>query len=410
MTNKLGAHILWGSCLLGLGWSLHCHAQEDTKQEKNENPDQQLVLGLPVRINEIPGSMKLKVIEGALVQQDEWLVLLGGMNTDFTASPSIQLRTPQGTWRPVGAQMLEERINPWTVQLSDDRVFVWGGYGGSARTELIQLVDGELLNPRVAGSSKSVTPPPGIDWSGASNPIALTDDVVGMVVNDQLHRFDTTGDGQWMPPIPLGHSLQGPTLAQVDDGRVLACGTSQAGSTYQVVECDPSTEAVTLWPDGPAIPALGGRLHPLPDGRLLLVGWTRVGAGIEHQTLVIDPVKRKTTRGPSLPLDGGSLNWISSQPVAEGVLILATETPQPTAPEAPSATQPAAVGFLVRVNSSGALRVWALSNMPTRRRPMLFPRGGRSVELIGGYRFGAKGADMENTALLVNFGTGLVGD
>ena len=54
--------------------------------------------------------------------------------------------------------------------------------------------------------------------------------------------------------------------------------------------------------------------------------------------------------------------------------------------------------------------MWALSNMPPRRRPMLLTRGGRSVELIGGYRFGAKGAVMENSALLVNFGTGLVGD
>ena len=86
----------------------------------------------------------------------------------------------------------------------------------------------------------------------------------------------------------------------------------------------------------------------------------------------------------------------------------ATPDTPPSQRARPSA--PRLVGFLVRVNAAGALRVWALSNMPPRRRPMLLTRGGRSVELIGGYRFGAKGAVMENSALLVNFGTGLVGD
>ena len=345
--SRAGTTILRTGWLIGLGFGLHCHAQDHSPSETPAQPDQQLVLGLPVKITDIAGSMKLKVIEGALVEQDEWLILLGGMKEDFTASPAIQIRTPQGEWRPVGAQLIEERINPWTVKLSDDRIFVWGGYGGSARTDLIQLVDGEILTPWVAGSSRSVTPPPGIDWSDASNPIHLPEDVVGMVVNDQLHRFDTTGTGQWLPPIPLGHSLQGPILAQTRDGSVLACGTSQAGSSYQVIAIDPTTKAVTPWPEGPRIPALGGRVHPLPDGRLLVVGWTRVGTGIDTQTLVIDPAKQVTMRGPSLPVRGDALNWITSQPVAEGVLILASEANRSTDQETNTPVQPTPVGFLV---------------------------------------------------------------
>ena len=139
-------------------------------------------------------------------------------------------------------------------------------------------------------------------------------------------------------------------------------------------------------------------MHPLPDGRLLVVGWTRVGTGIDTQTLVIDPAKQVTMRGPSLPVRGDALNWITSQPVAEGVLILASEANRSTDQETNTPVQPTPVGFLVRVNSTGALRVWALSNMPPRRRPMLLPQGSRSAVLLGGYRFGAKGAAMENTA------------
>lgn len=405
MISRIGKTILKAGGLVGLGVGLPCQAQDPGTPPATEQP---LVLGLPVRITEIPGTMNLKVIEGGVVRQDDWLVVLGGMKEDFTASPSIQLRTPKGAWRPIGARMLEARIDPRIVELSDDRLFVWGGYGGSARTELIQLVDGEVLRPRVAGSARSVTPPPGTDFSDASNPVGLADDVVGLVVNDRLHRFDTSGEGRWLEPIPLGQSLQGPTLAATPDGTVLACGTDASGSGLRVVEIDVAKATTTPWKNDFEIPALGGRLHRLPDDRFLLVGWTRVGAGIESGTILVDPERRTVTRGPDLPVHGERLNWISSRPVSEGILVVGSERAQAT--EGAATPQPTAVGFLIRTSTDGSLRVWGLSNMPPRRRPMLVPLGGRSAELLGGYRFGTRGASMENTALLVNYGTGLVGD
>ena len=406
--SRIAQAILKTGGLVGLGFSLPLQAQDPTTPVTPPQPEHPLVLGLPVRITEIPGRMNLEVIEGGVIRQDDWLVVLGGMKEDFTASPSIQLRTPQGEWRPIGARMLEARIDPRIVELSDDRLFVWGGYGGSARTELIQLVDGELLKPRVAGSARSITPPAGTDFSGASNPVRLADDVVGLVVEDQLHRYDTGREGGWLQPIPLGHSLQGPTLATTLEGSVLACGTDESGRGLQVVEIDVSNATTNAWPIGLETPALGGRLHRLPDGRFLLIGWTRVGAGIEAGTILVDPASKTVTTGPDLPVDGDRLNWISSRPVTEGVLVVASERPEAT--DGNETTQPTAVGFLIRINPDRTLRVWGLSNMPPRRRPMLVPLGGRSAELLGGYRFGARGASMESTALLVNYGTGLIGD
>lgn len=387
------------------GWGLIASDMQSTVPQQ-EDP---LVLGLPVRVSPLEGTMKLPVIEAALIAQEDWLVVLGGMKKDFTASPAIQLRTPQGIWRPAGAQMREARINPWALQLSDGRVFVWGGYGGSAQSKLEQRVDGELLNPKVAGSSVLVLPPDGVDWSGASNPVVLKQGLVGLVVKDQLQRFDPDGSGRWLAPIPLGHTLQGPSLVTLENGRVLACGTNESGTGYQVIEVDPATEHTTLWSDGVNVPALGGRLLRLPGGRVLLVGWTRIGAGLESETLLLDPDNRTTTKGPELPVDAGQLNWMSSHAVAEGVLILATQTNSDTQTDQ-TAAPPRTVAFLVRVESAGRLRIWSLSKLPPRRRAMVLPVGRRSIELIGGYRFEAKGVVMENTSALVNYGAGLIGD
>ena len=368
-----------------------------------------LVLGLPVRVSSIEGTMKLPVIEGALIAQEDWLVVLGGMKRDFTASPAIQLRTPQGTWRPVGAQLREARINPWALQLPDGQVFVWGGYGGSARSQLAQRVDGELLKPKVAGSSVLVLPPEGADWSDASNPVLLKQGIVAMVVKDQLHRFDPDASGDWLAPIPLGGTLQGPALITLENGRILACGTNESGRGYQVIEVDPTTNRSTPWPNGVDIPALGGRLLELPGGKVLLVGWTRFGAGLESETLLLDPETQTTTKGPKLPIESGQLNWMSSHAVAEGALILATQNAPHTQAES-AAARPKTVAFLVRVESAGRLRIWSLSKLPPRRRAMVLPVGRRSIELIGGYRFEANGPVMENTSTLVNYGAGLIGD
>ena len=368
-----------------------------------------LVLGLPVRVSTLPGTMKLPVIEAALIDDDEWLVVLGGMKKDFTASPAIQLRTPQGTWRPVGAQMKEARINPSAIALENGRVFVWGGYGGSARKDLVQRIDGELLQPKVAGSAQLITPPSGSDWSDASNPVRLPEGSVGMVVKDQLQRFDAGDAGRWVSPIPLGRSLQGPTLARLEDGRLLACGTSEAGTDYLVIEIDPSNETATLWKEPLGVPALGGRLHHLPDGRLMLLGWTRLGSALESGSLILDPASRSAEVGPNLPTDTNALTWMSSHTVDAGVLVLGTEvTPPAGAGDSPTAPKP--VSYLLRMEGSGGLRAWSLNKLPPRRRPMARPAGKRTVELIGGYRFGAGGAAMENTSVLVNYGTGLVGD
>ena len=60
--------------------------------------------GLPSMISELrtlPGEIPIPVVEAAPVDVGGRTVLVGGMTSDFRATPAIQIRRPDGSWRGV---------------------------------------------------------------------------------------------------------------------------------------------------------------------------------------------------------------------------------------------------------------------------------------------------------------------
>jgi hypothetical protein len=373
--------------------------QEQDTQKQTRHP---LVLGLPVRVTELEGRLTLPVIESAVIESGGWVFLFGGMTPDFKATPAIQTRRPDGDWLPVGSQMREARINPEALLLPDGQVFIWGGYGGSAKTTLTLRIDGEIVQPKIAGASKRVSPPEGSAWITPSPPKLLADGSVGVIAGSALHRFDCK-EHRWLSEEPLGRSLSAATLDVLQDGTLIACGTDPTNQRLIVMH---RTQDETLWqewtnPD--QISALGARSHALPDERLLLLGWPGEDGRPLPETLVIDPGTQTIGRGPKLPFQGGIPTWLDAIVVSGGVLVLASEQPTRNALAIPTAV-------FIRAESNGSLRPWRLNNLPRRRRPNVLSVGIGTIELFGGYRFATKGATMVNGTSRVNYGIGLIGD
>ena len=121
----------------------------------------------------------------AVIESEGWVFLLGGMTSD-ARHPAIQMRRPEGDWLPVGSQMREARINPDAVRLPDGRIVIWGGFGGSARDALTPHLNGEILQPKIAGESVSITPPVGSAWTTPSPPKLLPDGTIGLIAQGSL--------------------------------------------------------------------------------------------------------------------------------------------------------------------------------------------------------------------------------
>ena len=376
---------------------------QDTREQTERPPaDDPLVLGLPVRTSELSGALTLPVIESAVVESDGWVFLLGGMTSDFNATPAIQSRRPDGAWLPVGSQMSEARINPDALKLSDGRILIWGGYGGSAKGVLNLRLDGEIVQPKIAGASTPITPPEGSRWITPSAPQRLSDGTIGVIAENSLHRFDLE-NLTWRPAEPLERKVSAATLDVLDDGTLIVCGTNPDDQSLVVLERPRNENTWTAWSVAEKIRALGARSRKLPDGRILLLGWPQKDERPSPETLIIDTARKTVAAGPELPFKGGVPTWMHAIEVPNGVVVLASE--QPTSDELAMPT-----ALFIRAESSGRLRPWRLNDLPRRRRPNVLSVGNGLLELFGGYRFTIDGASMANETNRVKYGTGLVGD
>ena len=371
-------------------------------QSPDQNQNAPLVLGLPVRITELPGTLTLPVIESAVIESDGWVFLLGGMTSDFNATPAIQMRRPDGEWLPVGSQMREARINPDAVKLSDGRILIWGGFGGSARETLTPHLGGEIVRPKIAGDSVAITPPEGSAWTTPSPPKHLPDGTIGLIAQGSLHRLDTDSL-QWRPPEPLDPPLTAATLDVLEDGTLIVCGTSPEDEALTVMQRGLKKANWSTWPASERHRALGARSRPLGDGRLMLLGWPRRDGRPSSKTLIVDPARKTVQAGPELPFQGGIPTWLDPISVPGGLLILASEQRSSDELATPTA-------LFIRAETTGRLRPWRLNNLPQRRRPNIQSVGNGAIELFGGYRFSADGASLTNETSRVKYGTGLVGD
>ena len=393
------------SCALALAGTISfcLHAEGlDRTQDATERPDTPITPVLPVRITELPGTLMLPVIESAVIESEGWVFLLGGMTSDFNATPAIQMRRPEGDWLPVGSQMREARINPDAVRLPDGRIVIWGGFGGSARDALTPHLNGEILQPKIAGESVSITPPEGSAWTTPSPPKLLPDGTIGLIAQGSLHRFDVASL-EWRAAEPLDPTLTAATLDVLEDGTLIACGTDPEDDALVVMDRAPDETNWSAWPSSDSIRALGARSRALEDGRLLLLGWPRKDGRPSPDTLIIDPDRKAIQMGPQLPVEGGIPTWLDAITVPGGVLVLASEQPSSDQLATPSA-------LFIGADSTGRLRPWRLDNLPQRRRPNILSVGSGAIELFGGYRFSAKGASMTKETCRVKYGTGPIGE
>lgn len=361
-------------------------------------------------LSPLPGRLELPVIDAAVVRSGERTVLLGGMTSDFEATPAIQTREPDGSWRPVGNQMLHARIGPAAIALPDGRILVWGGESGSARGTLTPRIDGELVNPRVAGSAVAITPPDGERWSAPSAPCLLGDGTVAIAAGDGVHRFDPK-TAAWLPPIRVDAPLDQPVLGRLGGETLLLVSTDaeEPGAVVWTIDC--TEEVATRWPTRLPEPLPGATLHPLPGGTVLATDWFDPDGRPSTRTLVLEPDSRTAKPGPTLPAPKGAIDWIGTSENGRDVLLLVST---------PEDEEPSLEAYLLRSGSNDALRLWRLSTPPEGRRRMLLPAGPGAFELIGGYRFLdaatarreglTPGAHLFRSTLRLDYGTGPVGD
>ncbi len=404
--STLAGGILLIVSLLGATDSARAQDPAKTPQSTTAAPIPRMLS----QLEKLPGTLRLPVIDGAVVNIGSRTVLLGGMTGDFNATPAIQVRQPDGAWRPVGNQMLEARIGPRAIALEDGRIFVWGGESGSARGTLTVRNDGELLDPRVAGSAKRIDPPKGSNWQAPSAPCLLADGTIALAAEQGVHRFDPKTEA-WGDPIALPVPLDQPGLCLLDGQRVLVITTEADGDGARILEVDCSNGTIEAWPDQLPEPIPGAELHLLPGERVVATTWLQPDGQRSRRTILLKATDRTIQPGPQLPATGEANGWVGSCANGGDLLMLASD---------PTSSEDDLLAFLLRSQRDGNLRLWKLTTPPKGRRRMLCPRGDGSFELIGGYRYlsaeqaraeGAReGSRLFSTTLELNYGTGPIGD
>lgn len=354
------------------------------------------------RLVPLEGKLALPVVDGTVVRMGKRAVLVGGMTKDFKATPAIQMREPDGSWRPVGNQLIEPRIDPSVLVLPDNRLFVFGGFGGSAAGQLEPRVDGELLDPRVAGSSRLIAPPAGTSWQAPSAPVLLEDGSIALVAANTLHRLNPN-TASWAEPLALGRTLAGSSLCRIGGNRLLACGVDPETESTQVLEIEPVTGIITPWKQDLGERILGARLFPMEGGTVLLMGWPGKDGRPVRRTFVLDPASHSIEAGPTLPLVGTGPSWLAPCKVGRGIVVMMTVREKPNGRDR-------TIAYLLQLDHAGRFSTWRLSKLPKGRRQMLLAHGAGGIELIGGYDFLVGRATLMRTTALLTYGTGPSGD
>ena len=362
------------------------------------------------QLRTLPGTLELPVIDAAVVTVGPRTVLLGGMTSDFNATPAIQIRQPDGSWRPVGNQMIEARIGARGIALEDGRIFVWGGESGSAQGALTLRNDGELLDPRIAGSAERIGPPEGSHWQAPSVPVLLKDGTIAIAAEQGLHRFDPN-TSTWRDTIKLPAPLVQPGLCGLDDEHVLVISTDPDGAGARIFEIDWTDGSIEAWAASLPEPIPGAELSLLPGGRVVATIWFQPDGKRSTRTILMKSSERTVEIGPHLPGMKAAPGWVDSNANGGDILMLVSEA---------GSNEDELRAFLLRSRQDGDLGLWLLTTPPKGRRRMLVPRGEEAFELIGGYRYidaeearreGAQaGPRFFRTTLELDYGTGPIGD
>ena len=386
-----------------LGWS-----NQDAPAPGQEPPPR--LARMISQVDRIPGTIPIPVVDAAIVDIGPRTILLGGMTGNFQATPAIQLRRPDGTWQPVGNQMLNPRIAPDAIPLPDGRIFVWGGASGSARETLTTRLDGELLNPRIAGSATLVTPPADSGWLAPSRPCLLPDGTIAIAAEDGIHRYDPT-EGSWSPPITIGRPLDQPALCHLGGMRLLLIDSDPDLHEARVLEVDCTNGSFDQWQERLPHPVPGCSLFLLPNGHVVVSTWFDQDGRRTSGILLLSLEDRSVERA-LLPAEVETTpNWITTCPNDADLLILMTTR---------ASGENQALAFLLTGPGDASMKTWQLSTPPPGRLQMVRTSGQGRFELLGGYRFLnareareerlPEGATISTAIFQLKYGTGPIGD
>ena len=399
------------ACLLVIGSLLASPITAAADQEP-ATPPQQTNQNLPrmlSRLKTLPGTLEFPVIDAALLRIGKRVVLLGGMDNAFQATPAVQLRQENGIWRPVGVQMLRARIRPRATALPDGRVFVWGGDSGSVLEETLEPErNGEVLDPRVAGSARLITPPDEAEWPMSSGPCLLGDGTVALAAGSAVQRFDPVAM-EWLDPIPVPGTATDPGLCLIAECRVLLTATDPETKATRLHDVDCTTGVVTTWPASLPRTIPGAQLLPLPDERVLVIGWRTDEGGppCSADSYLIACTDRTVQERPGLPHDPDGPEWLHAATSNQDVLVLMSPG---------FARTDEVQGYLLKSRQDGSLRTWRLISPPLGRFQMILGDEERRFELFGGYRYQPRAPRrrvdriLQNATSALEYGTGPVGD
>ncbi|MBL9150384.1 MAG: hypothetical protein JNM94_16990 [Phycisphaerae bacterium] len=332
----------------------------------------------------MPAEMAVPVFDAASVAIGEQLVVLGGATESMTATPAIQVRSPNYGWQPVGSNLLESRARASITPLGGDRYLVLGGWSGTWGVDATQRADGEILAPLVAGSSKPVAPwPEPLEGHTATR---MPDGRIAVVCGCRLRIFDPRLEA-WTAEIELERERRFHAATAIGWNLVLVGGDLEG--TIESVWLGSGDAHGELW-DARLTSRLDESSAIAINERFAFVvgGFDPDTNRTTADTLILDTARRTLRPGPPLADARGACDVaLSMHP--RGVIALCGEWRDHTARGASE------TALLFRpLAPRHEMRRWSLPPLPSIggfARRMAVPRPDGTVELLGGYRFVADG-------------------
>ena len=298
----------------------------------------------------------LAVTNATAVQVGEQVFLFGGTLEDGEPTAAIQVRNSNGTWRPVGSQMIIPRVRADVIALADGRVVV-SGTGQDF---------GELLQPLVAGSSRIIAKPTNCADQTPCAPVALANGDFATIYGESLYRFDATAHA-WQAAIPLLDGAQTATLGVTGDQDLLI---AMGNGTIHL--CHHESHSTAVWSARVQADFKLAQLHPLRDGTWLLA---MINDEQQLQLARLNPRNETIHDGPTTTIDWAEVDGIALASTSDGAALFVSGKDDTTG---------RAELFHVQTLGSTNLRLW------TMKTPLLLPEhalvrhSSVGVELIAG--------------------------
>lgn len=324
---------------------------------------------------------RVGVADAAAIELDGGdLILVGGFTARLESTAAVQRRSARHGWEPVGTSLLTPRASPLIAALPDRRLLVVGGWTGTLPSDVQQLGDAELCDPRRPERRRALTSPfPDREHEGLEGATMCTlhDGRILLVHDRDIAVFDPSRM-DWTRRIRLGHARRGATLIALPDDDVVVVGGGDDGTPPIVtIHIDENGDATSEpWKSSLASDLRHASGIVLNSREALVVGGESRGSSTT-QGWVLDLRERTVRDIAPLPIPGGIARATLVR-IDDRVLVLGGETVEHRFPTAP------ANGAVLRPPWDRPL---VLDGPPVEVvRSMSFPAA-RGGTVLGGYRF-----------------------